>query len=443
MEAVMRFADNIDLDEGKGSVIHNSTRQRALITVQPHMDWILKQLGVESKDDVVWFHHGNLNALGTFLVKKGFFPDNPHITAKRPNKLANIVGQRIESCNICSGFDVCNLSFSSADTWKTECVNLLASISLKDLPVPLVFLELDVYIGYSVSLFEFMCRKQDLEAVITYFKQIEEDTKQASILHVDTDKFEDVAKVLWDDVIIDASIKRLIKDDFNSFMKKKEWFAKKHLPYRRGYLMHGPPGNGKTSVVKALLTEAKIPSFTMKKYFGSEAEEHFEEMFNKASQTENAIILLEDIDRIFATKVVEKDSSMAAVSFSTFLNCLDGVSNADGLIVIATANNPKNLDSAILERPGRFDRVVNFPNPNAELRKEYLHKLSPHLSENDLDDVLPKNADMSFAQLKEVYILAHQVAEEESREDITAQDLGTAIQRLNDMRVIKTKATGF
>jgi ATP-dependent 26S proteasome regulatory subunit len=84
-------------------------------------------------------------------------------------------------------------------------------------------------------------------------------------------------------------------------------------------------------------------------------------LFEKAAENAPALVILEDLDRAFPTE--GKRTQERTVSFQTLLNCLDGVGSQDGIIVVATANDPTCLDPAILKRPGRFDRVVQFRNP--------------------------------------------------------------------------------
>jgi ATP-dependent 26S proteasome regulatory subunit len=104
------------------------------------------------------------------------------------------------------------------------------------------------------------------------------------------------------------------------------------------------------------------------------------------------------------------------VSFQTLLNCLDGVGTQDGVIVVATANDPTCLDAAILKRPGRFDRVVQFRNPDADLRREYYRRLSPILTGEQFEVAIENTEGFSFAQLRETYILGAQSAFEHGRE---------------------------
>jgi len=108
------------------------------------------------------------------------------------------------------------------------------------------------------------------------------------------------------------------------------------------------------------------------------------------------------------------------VSFQTLLNCLDGVGTHDGVIVVATANDPTCLDPAILKRPGRFDRVVQFRNPDADLRREYYRRLSPILTGEQFEIVIEETEGFSFAQLRETYILGAQSAFEHGREVMVA-----------------------
>jgi len=136
-------------------------------------------------------------------------------------------------------------------------------------------------------------------------------------------------------------------------------------------------------------------------------------------------VILEDLDRAFPTE--GKRTRERAVSFQTLLNCLDGVGTQDGVIVVATANDPTCLDPAILKRPGRFDRVVQFRNPDAQLRRVYYSKLSPILVGDEFEVAIEKTEGFSFAQLRETYILGAQAAFEHGRE-VTVADVVEAIE---------------
>jgi hypothetical protein len=84
------------------------------------------------------------------------------------------------------------------------------------------------------------------------------------------------------------------------------------------------------------------------------------------------MIVLEDLDRAFP----KTGETKSRVSLQQFLNCLDGVGTGEGIIVVATANESSILD-AILRRPGRFDRVIHFADPDFESRQSYFRRMHP------------------------------------------------------------------
>lgn len=215
----------------------------------------------------------------------------------------------------------------------------------------------------------------------------------------------------WDDLVLDPSIIQLVKDDYRLFLQREEWYKQHRLPFRRGYLLHGPPGNGKSSVIRAMLSTPGISGFTMNPFRPFADDDMLSTLFNEAAQCTPAVIVLEDLDRWFPTE--QDGDSKPQISLQQLLNSLDGVGNQDGIIVVATANRPSILDPAILRRPGRFDRVVGFKEPSRELRKRYLCQMNPEFDGDDLDGYLAVTEGFSFAQLRETYILAGQEAMEE------------------------------
>jgi hypothetical protein len=217
-----------------------------------------------------------------------------------------------------------------------------------------------------------------------------------------------IQPLTWDDLVLDGSVVRLVKDDFHLFLEREDWYKRHRLPFRRGYLFHGPPGNGKSSVIRAMLSTTGISGFTLNPFRVFTDDDMIAAMFAEAAQSTPAIIVLEDLDRCFP--VNKESESGCRISLQQLLNHLDGVGNQDGIIVVATANNPCILDAAILRRPGRFDRVVGFQNPSAELRERYLRQMNTALRPEELSEGVRTTAGFSFAQLRETYILSGQIA---------------------------------
>jgi hypothetical protein len=217
----------------------------------------------------------------------------------------------------------------------------------------------------------------------------------------------------WDGVVLDAVTRRMVRTDFELFFEREDWFRQHNLPYRRGYLFWGPPGNGKTATLRVMAAHPHIRPYTLDLSDMEEKSADVLHLFQKAAENTPALVILEDLDRAFPTE--GKRTRERTVSFQTLLNCLDGVGTQDGVIVVATANDPTCLDPAILKRPGRFDRVVQFRNPDTDLRRQYYLRLSPVLTGKQFEIAIEKTEGFSFAQLRETYILGAQSAFEHGR----------------------------
>jgi len=226
----------------------------------------------------------------------------------------------------------------------------------------------------------------------------------------------------WDSLVLDAQVIRLVKDDFAFFLQREAWFRRFRLPFRRGYLLYGPPGNGKTSVVRVLAAHTSIRAFSLD--FSNEElrNDALTELFEAASHWAPSLIILEDLERLYGNE--DEGQNRTRITLQHLLNCLDGLGSKDGTIIVATANHPERLDPAILRRPGRFDRVVSFQTPTVALRREYLSKLTDGLLDYDGISLAAKMSEgFSFAQIREAYIMAGQCAFQRGDEHVCDEDM--------------------
>ena len=256
-------------------------------------------------------------------------------------------------------------------------------------------------------------------------------------LHTVNGRLRRVPSVEWDDLIIDANVTNLLKNDFETFWERAEWFQDRNLPFRRGYLLHGPPGNGKTSAIRAMMTSRKLNAHTLRFFDPRTEDSDLDEVFDSAQRDRPSLVLLEDIDRAFP----KGGESKSKISLPQLLNCLDGVATGEGIVVVATANDPAVLDPAILRRPGRFDRVVHFANPDEELRLEYFRRMNSGLGDDQLRQPVDASNGFSFAQLREAYVMAGQFAFERSGE-VTENDLLTSIRSLREGMMSSARREG-
>ncbi len=260
-------------------------------------------------------------------------------------------------------------------------------------------------------------------------------------LHVVGSSNRHIIDCKWDDLVLDYKVRTMLKDDFESFFERQAWFRANKLPFRRGYLLHGPPGNGKSTAVRAMMSSRGLTAYTTR-FFDSQIDDSdLDHLFELAVKNRPSMVLLEDLDRAFP----RTGETKSRISLQQLLNNLDGVGTGEGVIVVATANEPTILDPAILRRPGRFDRVVHFPNPSIELRQQYLQQLNPGLPARQLKLSVEESEGLSYAQLREVHIIAGQRAFERKGE-IGEADLLLAIHALRQSTLTASRrgnAAGF
>jgi SpoVK/Ycf46/Vps4 family AAA+-type ATPase len=239
-----------------------------------------------------------------------------------------------------------------------------------------------------------------------------------------------IVPVSWDDLVLSPSVLSLLKNDFESFWEREQWFRERNLPFRRGFLLHGEPGNGKSTAVRAMLTSRRLSAFSIRLFDPQMSDVDLEYLFEEALSHRPALVLFEDLDRAFP----RNGESRSAISLQALLNSLDGVATGEGLVIVATANEPAALDPAILRRPGRFDRVVRFGNPNRQLREQYISKMKLHLDQAALSHAVANSRGFSFAQLREAVILSAQFADERNAE-VEGPDLLRGIEVLRETMV--------
>lgn len=177
-----------------------------------------------------------------------------------------------------------------------------------------------------------------------------------------------------DTVVLDHAQKVAILRDINEYLHPAtaRWYANRGIPYRRGYLFHGPPGTGKTSLSFAIAGVFGLDIFCISLLEPTLTEEDLGHLFS--SLPRRCVVLLEDIDsaglvrhpkKIQADKTAMADQSANTkegsnnISLSGLLNAIDGVASHEGRVLVMTTNHADQLDEA-LTRPGRVDMLIGF-----------------------------------------------------------------------------------
>ncbi|KAJ3560744.1 hypothetical protein NP233_g10634 [Leucocoprinus birnbaumii] len=164
-------------------------------------------------------------------------------------------------------------------------------------------------------------------------------------------------------VVLEPGVSSRIETDIKAFLDRRKWYADRGIPYRRGYLLYGPPGSGKTSFIQAL---AGSLSYDICLLNLSERGMTDDKLFHLLSNApERSFILIEDIDAAFNKRVqTSEDGYQSSITFSGFLNALDGVASGEERIIFMTTNHLEKLDPALI-RPGRVDlaQVIDDASP--------------------------------------------------------------------------------
>lgn len=198
------------------------------------------------------------------------------------------------------------------------------------------------------------------------------------------------------EVIMKDEMKREIYRSIDQFFDEDRTFFKEYqLPYKRGILLYGKPGNGKTTLVKSIAGSVKAP-VAYWQITENTCSDSIQEVFQAAANLAPMILVIEDID------------AMPQRARSYFLNILDGATSKEGIFLIGTTNYPEQIDPALMNRAGRFDRAYEIKLPDVTLRQIYLEQkgIGKLLTDEVMKVTAKQTEGFTFAQLNELYTAA-------------------------------------
>ena len=226
--------------------------------------------------------------------------------------------------------------------------------------------------------------------------------------------YNSVQKADWENVILDEDMKKALVADVENFFDGQKTYTDLKVPWKRGVIYYGPPGNGKTISIKAMMhslyqrgvekgdKRLTVPTLyvrTLTSFGGPEYS--LRSIFNKARQEAPCYLVFEDLDSIVSDNVR-----------SYFLNEVDGLTSNDGIMMVGSTNHLDRLDPGISKRPSRFDRKYYFADPNFDQRVQYAQFWQNKLKDNKEiefpDELCSKVAEItdkfSFAYMQEAFV---------------------------------------
>lgn len=202
--------------------------------------------------------------------------------------------------------------------------------------------------------------------------------------------------------------------EIRQFWKLEAEFAARGFIHKRGVLLWGPPGSGKTA------TLAQLIAIVIREHRGiglfldhPGLAAHCLQMARRIEPKRPLVVLMEDLDAL-----VERHGE------NEFLALLDGEAQVANVIFVATTNYPERLDRRFVDRPSRFDLIKQIGMPSAAARKAYLGAKEPSLSEAELEQWVKSSDGFSIAHLRELIVLCR----------CYEKPFDAAVRRLQEMR---------
>ncbi len=240
-----------------------------------------------------------------------------------------------------------------------------------------------------------------------------------------------------------TDVKNEVKESILMPLLRPDISEKFGVETSKGMMLYGPPGCGKTLLMKALATELDVEMINVKcgdvmsRWYG-ESEESMMKLFKAARERKPCIIFFDEIDAIAKKRDMYSADDVTPRLLSLLLSELDGMDRSEGIIMVGSTNKPDMVDPALL-RPGRFDKIIYVPPPDKEERKDIMniHFRDKPLSSNvDLDKFARKTEGFSGADLAN---LAKESATRTMRKSIdtggmkkiTEKDIDEVLHKMN------------
>jgi len=225
--------------------------------------------------------------------------------------------------------------------------------------------------------------------------------------------FLDVPPKSWDTIVLDEEAREEIEANTTGFMARRESLARYGIPARRGVLLTGAPGTGKTLICKALMSTSRGTTCILTNAYALAADDYIPVLYELARDLAPSIVFIEDIDLIAQERMEWGYASGAALL--ALLAVLDGIEECHEIITVATTNHRETLDKALKQRPSRFDRIIEIPCPSPEQRRSLVAGLCRRLPlDGDIQEhIARRTAGFTPAQVQEVlYSLAIRYGED-------------------------------
>jgi hypothetical protein len=237
------------------------------------------------------------------------------------------------------------------------------------------------------------------------------------------------------------SIRSQLKKDVLDFLRLMPILGERGLPNSRGIILSGAPGTGKTMYAKSLAAEADTTTILISAEMIQQRHD-IKSAFKLARRLSPSLIIIEDIDT--AGTVSRKFTDHPILG--EYLQAMDGMEPNNGVVILATTNHTENIDPAISDRPGRFDRIIEVPLPDKNQRKEIIQNLLRNMptkspSGKVIDKIATGSKGLSGAWIRELVQTAMIETISDGREEMEPSDLEAGLKDVLQRRGMAYKPT--
>lgn len=329
-------------------------------------------------------------------------------------------------------YHLCYTNFRATATWRKQ---------------PMVFRAWEDH--YDKWHLEIYSRQGDPSAAAVFAREFKERLKTENIyrgrrVHFgDEMKFLPPERLTWDDIILPDTIITEVQQQIFTTLDLRDELAKFNVPIRRGILLEGPPGNGKTLLAR-VVSSLLIGRVTTLWATAQAVEQSYwlNVLFETARYLQPTLIILEDLDLIGGR---HRNQGGYRHWLGELLAQLDGLASNENIFVIGTTNDSEMIDAALRNRPARFDRRLRIDKPDQKARFKMFQRLIPNPEELDIDigELADLTAGFTGAHIREVYNLACIASAHANHQVVLDQDwLRQAITTLRE-RETAERRIGF